>query len=42
MVMYTKEEGYALYFGDVSLPIGTEVVTVETTPGQTFYIRKTK
>ena len=38
--VYTKEEGYVLCFGDVSLPIGTEVLTVETTPGQTFYIKK--
>jgi len=38
--VYTKEEGYVLCFGDVGLPIGTEVLTVETTPGQTFYIKK--
>ena len=35
-----SESGYALYFGDTALPLTDGVVTVETTPGQTFYIRQ--
>lgn len=38
--VYVKEAGYALYFGDICLPLADEVVTVETVPGQIFYIKK--
>ena len=38
--VYVKEDGYALYFGDTCLPLNDQVVTVDTAPGQTFYIRK--
>lgn len=40
--VYVKEDGYALYFGDTCLPLADEVLTVETAPGQTFYIKKVK
>lgn len=40
--VYVKEDGYALCFGDTCLPLADEVLTVETTPGQAFYIKKVK
>ena len=39
---YVKEDGYALCYDDKCIPLEDEVVTVETTPGQVFYIKKIK
>lgn len=38
--VYIDSDGYSLCFDNIRLPIEDKVVTVESTPGQTFFIRK--